>query len=41
MNPDTDYSIAATISDMAAAVVRQTRIINSRRSDAPKLTISL
>ncbi len=41
LNPDTDYAIAQTIKDVAANVVRQTRIINARRSEAPRIQISL
>jgi len=41
LNPDTDYAITQTIRDMAAAVVRQTRIIHARRSQAPRVQITL
>ncbi len=41
LNPDADFGIADTIKDIAAAVVRQTRIVNARRADTPRIQITL
>lgn len=41
LNPDTDFNVAQTIKDVAANVVRQIRIMNARRNEAPVVQISL
>ncbi len=41
LQPDSDFAITQTLRDMAAAVVRQTRIVNARRSESPRVQISL
>ncbi|MBL7997277.1 MAG: P-loop NTPase [Candidatus Kapabacteria bacterium] len=41
LNPDMDYEIAKTIHTVAANVIRQVRIVNARRLDAPVIQITL
>jgi ATP-binding protein involved in chromosome partitioning len=41
LNPDLDFGISNTIQQIAANMVKQTRIINARRGEAPVVQISL
>ncbi len=41
LNPDADFAIAETVKSVAANIVRQTRIVNARRVDGPRINISL
>ncbi len=41
LNPDTDFNVVDTIKQIAANVVKETRIVNARRSEAPVIQITL
>ncbi len=41
LNPDTDFNVVETIKQIAANVVKETRIVNARRSETPVIQITL